>query len=174
MTTSTVTKETFYAPEGRESAEIFDFLTAHVAKTGAHPEPRFFLSGSESGDQIEIPKDIYEVLVKVVESMRQGLAVTITPRTMTLTTQQAAEMLGISRPTLISLLDEGRIPFERPKNHRRLRLEDVIAFKENRKMEQYEALSRMGDAEDEDPKIVAERMQQARKEAGRRRRASQA
>lgn len=178
MATSSGMKETFYAPEPQESAEIFDFISAHTsahtAKIGTQPDPHFYLSGSESGEQVELPQDIYKVLIAVVDAMQRGMAVTVTPHTMTLTTQQAAEILGISRPTLISLLDEGRIPFERPKNHRRLRLEDVMDYKESRRMEQYAALDRMGAVEDEDPQDIAERMRRARREAGKRRRAQPA
>ena len=127
MRTSAASKQTFFAPETPETGEIYDFIEAHTAKTGSRPEPRFFLSGSEAGDQVEIPHEVYQVLVKAVDAMRQGLAVTITPSSLTLTTQQAAELLGVTRPTVVKLLDEGRIPFEKPGTHRRVRLEDVRA-----------------------------------------------
>lgn len=170
MRTSAAIKETFFAPEDPQTGEIFDFMEAHAGKTGSRPEPQFFLSGSEPGDQVQLPHEIYEILVKAVEAMRKGMAVTITPSSMTLTTQQAAELLGITRPTLVKLLDDGRIPFEKPSTHRRVRLEDVVSYKETRKAEQYEALSALGTVDDEDPRVVAERMKKARQEAARRRR----
>lgn len=166
-------KETFFAPESPRTGQIHDFIEAHAERTGAAPRPQFFLSGSTTGDQVEIPSEIYDVLVKAVEAMRKGLAVTLTPSSMTLTTQQAAELLGVTRPTLVKLLDTGKIPFEKPGTHRRVRLEDVLSFKEKRKTEQYEALASLGDVDDEDPAVSTEELKQARAEAGRRRRARQ-
>jgi excisionase family DNA binding protein len=163
-------KETFFAPETPDAGEIYDFIEAHTAKKGTPPRPQFFLSGSEPGDQVEIPHEIYQVLVKAVEAMRKGLAVTITPSSMTMTTQQAAELLGVTRPTVVRLLDTGKIPFEKPGTHRRVKLADVLAYKEAQKAERYDALASMGDIDDEPTEAATERMKEARKLAGRRRR----
>lgn len=172
MSTSPVAvKETFLAPEAPRTGKIYDFIEAHTERTGAAPQPQFFLSGPTAGDQVEIPSEIYEVLVKAVEAMRKGLAVTLTPSSMTLTTQQAADLLGVTRPTLVKLLDSGKIPFEKPGTHRRVKLEDVLTFKEKRKAEQYAALSSLGDVDDS--AVSLEELKQARAEAGRRRRAQQ-
>jgi excisionase family DNA binding protein len=174
MSTSPVAvKETFFAPEAPRTGQIYDFIEAHNERTGATPRPQFFLSGSAAGDQVEIPSEIYDVLVKAVEAMRMGLAVTITPSSMTLTTQQAADLLGVTRPTLVKLLDEGKIPFEKPATHRRVKLEDVLSFKNKRKAEQYAALAALGDIDDEDPAALIDDLKYARAEAGRRRRARQ-
>lgn len=170
-TSPAAVKETFFAPEAPRTGEIYDFIEAHTKQAGAAPQPQFFLSGSTGGDQVKIPSEIYEVLVKAVEAMRKGLAVTLTPRSMTLTTQQAADLLGVTRPTLVKLLDSGKIPFEKPGTHRRVKLEDVLSFKEKRKVEQYAALSSLGDVDDS--LVSVEELKQARAEAGRRRRALQ-
>lgn len=173
MSTNAATKETFFAPpEAQESGELYNFIEAHKKKNGAAPKPQFFLSGATPGDQVELPSEIYEVLVKAVEAMRKGQAVSLTPRSMTLTTQQAAELLGVSRPTVVQLLDNGRIPFEKPGTHRRVKLVDVLEFKEIRKREQYSALDSLGAVEDENPELVIASMKEARAEAGRRRRAA--
>lgn len=103
--------------------------------------------------------------------MRKGLAVTITPSSLTLTAQQAAEILGVTRPTIVKLLDTGKIPFERPGSHRKVRLKDVLEYKDVRKAEQYDALASMTAPEDESPETANDRMKRARKEAARRRRA---
>lgn len=172
MGTSASAKETFFAPEAPETGRIYNFMEAHAEKTGSQPHPQFFLSGAEAGDQVEIPHEVYEVLVKAVDAMRKGLAVTLTPRSLTLTTQQAAELLGVTRPTIVRLLDAGKIPFEKPGTHRRIRLEDLLAFKDARKAEQYEALASMGARDDEDPENALDTMKKARAEAARRRRES--
>ncbi|RKV67655.1 MAG: DNA-binding protein, partial [Actinomyces sp.] len=59
-----------------------------------------------------------DVLRRVAEAMRQGMAVSVVPRHTVLSTQQAADMLGISRPTLVRMLEEGEIPFIRRRRHR--------------------------------------------------------
>lgn len=127
-------------PDRRGLAQAHDFLVAHGAAGKGEIAPRYLLAGSEPGDQVEIPASVYNVLRQVIEAMNQGLAVTVVPQSQTLTTQQAAELLGVSRPTLIKLLETGRIPFERVGTHRRVLLRDALAYREQRRAEQYKAL----------------------------------
>lgn len=170
MSESAATKDTFFASETPETGRIYDFIRAHRQKTGQERLPQFFLSGPEAGDQVEIPPEIYEVLAKAVEAMQRGMAVTITPASMTLTTQQAAEILGVTRPTVVRFLDAGKIPFEKPGSHRRVMLEDVLAFKAARRAVQYGALDLIGFAADEDAEVVLDRLKKAKVLAGNRRR----
>ncbi|MDA8360162.1 MAG: helix-turn-helix domain-containing protein, partial [Actinomycetota bacterium] len=95
------------------------------------------------------PDELRRVLTTVVSSMHRGQAVTLAPLAMRLTTQQAADLLGVSRPTLIKLLEEGRIPYETPNRHRRIRLVDLLTFQQTRQTERRQALSELtGDAQD--------------------------
>lgn len=89
------------------------------------------------GEQIPLPIELYDALKQVVAAMEAGKAVTIAPLDQRLTTQQAADLLGISRPTLVKLLDENRLPYERPgeSRHRRLRLSDVLDYRDRRRVE---------------------------------------
>lgn len=80
------------------------------------------------------------MLANVVEAMRRGQAITVAPLAQRLTTQQAADLLGISRPTLVKLLEDGRIPYETPGRHRRIRLADLLAFQEVSRGERRDAL----------------------------------
>ncbi len=90
-----------------------------------------------------LPEELRRVLGAVAVAMHRGQAVTVAPRAMRLTTQQAADVLGISRPTLVKLLDEGRIPYETPNRHRRIRLVDLLAFQQARRTERRDTLTEM-------------------------------
>ncbi len=80
------------------------------------------------GTRLELPAELFEVLHEIVQALSCGLAVTIAPHHTVLTTSEAAQMLGISRPTLVRLLESGEIPFDQPARHRRVRLADVLAY----------------------------------------------
>jgi excisionase family DNA binding protein len=88
-----------------------------------------FLVGPD-GTRLELPTEVFEVLRDVVRAMSNGLAITVAPHHTVLTTSEAAQLLGISRPTLVRLLEAGEIPFEQPARHRRVRLADVLAYQE--------------------------------------------
>jgi excisionase family DNA binding protein len=147
---SALAPETYEAADDVGIARIHDFLAAHEAAVLVVPAPLYLLSGAAPGDQVELPEEVYLVLRQVVEAMQRGLSVTISPVSKTLTTQQAAELLGVSRPTVIKFLDEGQMPFERVGSHRRVKLSDLLEFRRRRREEQYAALSTFSGEVDED------------------------
>lgn len=81
---------------------------------------------------IPLPESVFYVLERVAEVMAKGDSITVVPVGREVTTQQAADLLNVSRQYLVRLLDEQRIPFRKTGKHRRLRIEDVLAFKEKR------------------------------------------
>jgi excisionase family DNA binding protein len=83
---------------------------------------------SPSGERIDLPSSIYEVLRRMVELMAAGQAITLVPDDQVVTTQRAADILGMSRPFLIKLLETGAIPHHRVGSQRRVYLRDVVAF----------------------------------------------
>jgi excisionase family DNA binding protein len=82
----------------------------------------------------ECTEGLDERLAEVTRDMRtaleRGFAVTVVTHEATLTTQEAADVLGVSRPTLVRLLEQGHIPYDQPGRHRRLRLKDVLEFRD--------------------------------------------
>jgi excisionase family DNA binding protein len=127
-------------------AEPLTGLVALLDRLG--PEPTTTLSGP-NGEHLVLPPEVFEVLRDVVEAMAQGQAVTIAPVHQRLTTQEAADLLGVSRPTVVKLLESGEIPFEQPGRHRRVRLADVLAYRERASAERRSALDRMVEIADE-------------------------
>jgi excisionase family DNA binding protein len=85
-----------------------------------------------SGEGIPIPASIFYVLERIAEVMARGDSITVVPVGKEVTTQQAADLLNVSRQYLVRLLDGGRIPFRKTGKHRRLRIEDILAFKDQR------------------------------------------
>ncbi len=97
------------------------------------------------GQTVSLPMEAYQILVTVVESMRAGKAITVAPLDQRLTTQEAADFLGISRPTLVKLLEQGDIAFERPAagRHRRVRLDDILEYQGRQRAERRVALDEL-------------------------------
>lgn len=79
---------------------------------------------------VRMPVSALRLLVSVLSEIGDGNAVSIIPIHAELTTQEAADVLNVSRPYLIQLLEKGDIPFHKTGTHRRVRYQDVMSFKE--------------------------------------------
>jgi excisionase family DNA binding protein len=94
-----------------------------------------------NGEQIELPASVLSALRQVVHQLAQGKAVSVVPINQELTTQEAADILNVSRPYLVKLLEQGAIPFTRTGTHRRIRCDDLMAYKQQRDADRRRALS---------------------------------
>jgi excisionase family DNA binding protein len=95
------------------------------------------------GVTIELPESARAGLHQVVHALAQGHAVSVLPADTLLTSQQAATLLNVSRPYLVRLLDQGKIPFSRTGTHRRIKLADLTAYKHERDIKRQETRERL-------------------------------
>lgn len=96
-----------------------------------------------NGEETELPESVFHVLRQVVDAMARDQAVTVVPVHKQLTTQRAADILNVSRPYLVRLLNAGEIPFTKTGTHRRIRFDDLMAYKRRRDAERKEHLNRL-------------------------------
>ena len=123
---------------------VFDELRRELEKLGqdaGQREDAVVLLAPHLEASVKIPPSVFHVLRFVVHHMSRGDAVSLMPVHMQLTTQSAADLLGVSRPFLIKLLDQGAIPFTRTGTHRRIKLQDVLEYKARRDREALEGLA---------------------------------
>lgn len=114
---------------------------------GSH---RAYLVG-EGDERIELPSSAIEALTVVLDALTRGQFVTLVSQDEELTSQAAADMLNMSRPHLIKLLNQGEIPFHHVGTHRRIRLEDVLAFRDRRRAARKAALDELARLSEELP-----------------------
>ncbi|MHC5712713.1 MAG: helix-turn-helix domain-containing protein [Nostoc sp.] len=85
-----------------------------------------------NGEEMTIPDSVCCVLRQVVQAMASGKNVSIVTHNPELTTQQAADLLNVSRPYLIKLLEQGELPYIMVGTHRRVKFEDLRKYKQQR------------------------------------------
>lgn len=84
----------------------------------------------ENGKFFTIPKKALNLLIDILDEMANGKSIKVIADDTIISTQQAAEMLHVSRPHIVKLLDRGEIPFKKTGSHRRLELKNIIEYKE--------------------------------------------
>ena len=101
----------------------------------------------EKGDirTVQIPTSALKLLVDVLAELGQGNAVSIIPIHAELTTQEAADVLNISRPFMVQLLEQGAMDFHKVGTHRRVRYQDVMAYKKRTDERRHRALDELSE-----------------------------
>lgn len=98
---------------------------------------------------VVLPERMFGALLELLRHTAEGNAVTLVPVHAELTSQQAADLLNVSRPHLIKLLEDGELPFHRTGRHRRVFAKDLFAYRDQRREESEEAFQELADLSQE-------------------------
>lgn len=98
---------------------------------------------SPDGTRIDLPSSLYEILVRVAEKIQEGKTVAILPLIEELSTQAAADLLGVSRQFFVRECEAHKLPFHYTGTHRRVLLKDLLDYKKQREQARREAIVRI-------------------------------
>lgn len=98
---------------------------------------------------VVLPRRAVQLLVELLAQIANGNAVTLVPVHAQLTTQEAADLLNVSRPFLVKLIEAGEIPFQKVGTHRRLRADDVFAYRQAQEQRSRHALTALAQLDQE-------------------------
>ena len=130
-------------PTEQESkiAHISKQLLAHYTQKNQSLALRVI--DSDQDELIELPAGAVTLLMDILDVMAAGQGITLIPENVELTTVQAADILNVSRPFLIKLLEDGKIPYRKVGKHRRIQMEDVMNYKQAIDQEREEILDQL-------------------------------
>lgn len=123
----------------QENIKHIEELLENVQETAA-ARPKLI---GPQGQEIELPESLFQVLRAAAHDLARNRVITITAINQDLTTQEAADLLNVSRPYLIKLLEEGKIPYFRVGTHRRIYVHDLLEYKKHRDIEERAALAEL-------------------------------
>ncbi|PWQ96859.1 excisionase family DNA-binding protein [Leucothrix pacifica] len=123
--------------QAKESSRI-------LAKYADMDRVRMTLKGNEGqGDDLILPGPVVQLLLNVLSEVSQGNAVNIMPIHAELSTQEAANILNVSRPHLVKLLEQGEIDFHKVGTHRKVLAKNIIEYKERITKQRHEVLDEL-------------------------------
>ncbi len=101
------------------------------------------ISAKKKSEEILLPASAVQLLMRILNEMAQGNAITIFPQHAELTTQQAADVLSVSRPFLVKLVEQRKLPCKKVGRHRRIRFEDLMECKRKMELDREKALAEL-------------------------------
>jgi excisionase family DNA binding protein len=144
----TPNRETVLRPAASEADRFNELRDRLDAIFGGPRKPYLF---GPDAERIDLPDSALEALRVIIDAMAEGRSITLVPHDEELTSQEAADILRVSRPHLIKLLDRGELPFHRVGTHRRIRIEDVLDYRDRRDVEREAALGDLARLSEELP-----------------------
>lgn len=128
--------------EAQLSQESSRILATHISPQ--HSTRRLKIVEDDGSEQdVVIPAAAYSLLVNILSQMAQGNAVTLIPIHAELTTQEAADILNVSRPFLVKLIEAKEIPHRKVGRHRRIYYEDLMDYKQRIDSQRMQALDEL-------------------------------
>jgi excisionase family DNA binding protein len=115
------------------ASESYNALTSVIEQLNSE-QPEIEIE--ETSEKIKIPLSALKLLGDILKAMGQGKLISLVPIATEITTQSAAEILGCSRPHLVKLLEDGKIAFTKVGKHRRIKFDDIMAYKKQMKEQQ--------------------------------------
>ena len=143
MTSTALSNVTLPAEKEVEAAVQGQRALAAFLATGFETQRIQIFDEKNQAHQVELPTSALRLLVDILSELSNGNAVRVVPVHAELTTQEAADMLNISRPSLIQLLDGGKIDYRRVGTHRRVRFEALMKFKRQADADRKAALAEL-------------------------------
>jgi len=140
--------ENITKPSKEEQKVAMESYNALAEVLGRLHEENTEIEIEETSDKIKIPLKALKLLAKILKVTGQGKPISIIPIATEMTTQAAADLLGCSRPHLVKLLEEGEIEYTKIGKHRRVKFEDVVAYKKRMKAKQQELLIKIMNADE--------------------------
>ncbi len=140
---STIHQKNLPTPEDIALARESGRALSAVLRTQAESQEINFQEDTGAPHTVKIPTKALHLLLDILTEIGQGNAVSIIPIHAELTTQEAADVLNVSRPFLIQLLEKGEIPFHKTGSHRRVKYQDVMNYKSITDNKRKEALDQL-------------------------------
>lgn len=130
-------------PAAEDVAQAQEAVRALARFAADAPKARLSIEDSSHRMHVVLPRAAVQLLQSILREMSQGNAVTLIPVHAELTTQQAADLLNVSRPYLVSLLESGVIPYRKVGTRRRVLYEHLMAYKRTEDAKREEALNEL-------------------------------
>lgn len=130
-------------PSEAEASLAEQSSRALAAFVNSKKNPEILIKEGKKQEQVEIPAAAFRLLVDILTQMSEGNAVTLVPIQNELSTQEGADLLNVSRPYFVNLLEEGKIPFRNVGTKRRIFAKDILAYKVKEDEARYKALAEL-------------------------------